>query len=48
MLDKLSVEELAANLEQNFEMLGHGTGRHRSLKAIFDESYRLLTPKQQQ
>jgi tetratricopeptide (TPR) repeat protein len=48
MLDKLSVQELAENLEQNFEMLEHGTGRHRSLKAIFDQSYSLLIPEQQQ
>jgi serine/threonine protein kinase len=47
MLDKLSVTKLAEKLEQNFEMLEHGTGRHRSLKAIFDQSYSLLTPEQQ-
>lgn len=47
MLDKLSAKDLAANLEQNFELLEHGTGRHRSLKAIFDQSYSLLTPQQQ-
>jgi serine/threonine protein kinase/tetratricopeptide (TPR) repeat protein len=48
MLDKLSVHELAKKLEQNFELLQNGVGRHRSLKAIFDQSYELLTPKQQQ
>lgn len=47
MLDKLSVKELAENLEHNFELLEHGTGRHRSLKAVVDQSYSLLTHEQQ-
>jgi serine/threonine protein kinase/tetratricopeptide (TPR) repeat protein len=47
MLDKLNVTELAAKLEQSFGILENGTGRHRSLKAIFDQSYSLLTPEQQ-
>jgi serine/threonine protein kinase/tetratricopeptide (TPR) repeat protein len=47
LLDKLTIDELAKNLEQNFELLQNGTGRHRSLKAIFDQSYGLLTPEQQ-
>ncbi len=45
-LNRLSIQELAANLEQSFKRLEDGTGRHRSLKAIFDQSYTLLAPEQ--
>jgi tetratricopeptide (TPR) repeat protein len=46
-LDRFSTEELAERLEQSFMLLENGAGRHHSLKAIFDQSYSLLTPEQQ-
>jgi serine/threonine protein kinase/tetratricopeptide (TPR) repeat protein len=47
MLEKISITELAEMLDKNFDMLESGTGRHRSLKTVFDESYKLLSPEQQ-